>query len=182
MTPEEQIAELMAGIKTIVREPNLRTLVGLYAAQTLVAGALNVLVVVTAFELLDLDDAGMGLLYAAVGVGGLVGGFVALILSAHGRLARDFALGLALFGLPLILVGGVPVSFVAVAALGVIGIGNSIVDVNALTIMVPPLAPSLSAACPQRGPGLPGRMNRPPAASVEGFLHGDHSTWRNPCA
>ena len=39
-----------------MREPNLRTLVGLYAAQTLVAGALNVLVVVTAFELLDLDD------------------------------------------------------------------------------------------------------------------------------
>jgi len=126
---------VMAGIKTIVREPNLRTLVGLYGAQTLVAGALNVLVVVTAFELLDLDDAGVGLLYAAVGVGGLVGGFVALILSARGRLARDFALGLALFGLPLILVGGVPVAFVAVVALGVIGIGNSIVDVNALTIM-----------------------------------------------
>jgi MFS family permease len=126
---------VMAGIRTIVQEPNLRTLVGLYGAQTLVAGALNVLVVVTAFELLDLDDAGVGLLYAAVGVGGLVGGFVALILAAHGRLARDFALGLALFGLPLVFVGGVPVSFVAVVALGVIGIGNSIVDVNALTIM-----------------------------------------------
>ena len=39
---------VMAGITTIAREPNLRTLVGLYAAQTLVAGALNVLVVVTA--------------------------------------------------------------------------------------------------------------------------------------
>jgi MFS family permease len=126
---------VMAGIVTIVREPNLRTLVGLYAAQTLVAGALNVLVVVTAFELLDLDDAGVGLLYAAVGVGGLVGGFVALILSARGRLARDFALGLVLFGIPLVLVGGVPVAFVAVVALGVLGIGNSIVDVNALTIM-----------------------------------------------
>ena len=87
------------------REPNLRTLVGLYAAQTLVAGALNVLVVVTAFELLDLDEAGVGLLYAAVGVGGLVGGFVALVLSARGRLARDFALGLALFGLPLAVLG-----------------------------------------------------------------------------
>ena len=45
---------VLAGIVTIAREPTLRTLVGLYAAQTLVAGALNVLVVVTAFELLDL--------------------------------------------------------------------------------------------------------------------------------
>jgi MFS family permease len=126
---------MLAGITAIAREPNLRTLVGLYAAQTLVAGALNVLVVVTAFELLDLDAAGVGLLYAAVGVGGLIGGFVALVLSTRGRLARDFAIGLALFGLPLAVVGGLPFSVIAVAALGVLGIGNSIVDVNALTIM-----------------------------------------------
>jgi MFS family permease len=132
---DETADGILAGIATIVREPNLRTLVGLYAAQTLVAGALNVLVVVTAFELLDLDEAGVGLLYAAVGVGGLVGGFVALLLSTRGRLARDFAIGLALFGLPLAIVGGLPFAFVAVVALGVLGIGNSIVDVNALTIM-----------------------------------------------
>ena len=126
---------ILAGIRTIVREPSLRTLVGLYTAQTVVAGALNVLVVVTAFELLELDEAGVGLLYAAVGVGGLVGGFVALVLSTRGRLARDFAIGLALFGLPLAVVGGLPFAVIAVVALGVLGIGNSIVDVNALTIM-----------------------------------------------
>jgi len=126
---------LLRGIEVIVREPTLRTLVGLYAAQTLVAGALNVLVVVTSFELLELDEAGVGLLYAAVGVGGLVGGFVALLLSPGGRLARDFAIGLALFGLPLALIGGAPIAAVAVAGLAIIGIGNSIVDVNALTIM-----------------------------------------------
>jgi MFS family permease len=130
-----ETSDVLAGIVTIVREPALRTLVGLYAAQTLVAGAVNVLVVVTAFEILDLDDAGVGLLYAAVGVGGLLGGFVALLLAAHGRLARDFAIGLALFGLPLVLLGGVPVAVVAVIALAILGIGNSIVDVNALTIM-----------------------------------------------
>jgi MFS family permease len=126
---------VLAGIVTIAREPTLRTLVGLYAAQTLVAGALNVLVVVTAFELLDLQAAGVGLLYAAIGVGGLIGGFVALLLAGGGRLARDFAIGLALFGLPLALVGGAPVTVLVVVALGMLGIGNSIVDVNALTIM-----------------------------------------------
>ena len=132
---EGESTGMLAGIATIAREPNLRTLVGLYGAQTLVAGALNVLVVVTAFELLDLDAAGVGLLYAAVGVGGLIGGFVALLLSARGRLARDFAWGLALFGLPLLVLGGLPFAVIAVVALGVLGIGNSIVDVNALTIM-----------------------------------------------
>jgi hypothetical protein len=50
-------------------------------------------------------------------------------------MARDFAFGLALFGLPLALIGGLPVSVVAVGGLAVLGIGNSIVDVNALTIM-----------------------------------------------
>ena len=126
---------MLAGIATIVREPTLRTLVGLYTAQTLVAGAVNVLVVVTSFELLGLDEAGVGLLYAAVGVGGLIGGFIALVLSSSGRLARDFAFGLVLFGLPIALIGGLPVAVVAVVALAVLGIGNSIVDVNALTIM-----------------------------------------------
>jgi MFS family permease len=126
---------LLAGVSTIAREPTLRTLVGLYTAQTLVAGAVNVLVVVTSFELLDLDEAGVGLLYAAVGIGGLLGGFVALLLSEGERLARDFAIGLALFGLPLAFIGGLPIAVVAVAGLAVLGIGNSIVDVNALTIM-----------------------------------------------
>ena len=129
------LSSLLAGISTIVHEPNLRTLVGLYGAQTLVAGAVNVLVVVAAFQLLDLEEAGVGLLYAAIGVGGLIGGFVALVLAARGRLARDFAVGLALFGLPLALMGGLPTAFVAVVALAIVGIGNSIVDVNALTIM-----------------------------------------------
>jgi MFS family permease len=128
-------SSLLAGVSTIVHEPALRTLVGLYGSQTLVAGAVNVLVVVAAFQLLDLDQAGVGLLYAAVGVGGLIGGFVALVLAAHGRLARDFAIGLALFGLPIALVGGLPVAVVAVGALAIVGIGNSIVDVSALTIM-----------------------------------------------
>ncbi len=134
-TAARESSAFLAGITTIAREPALRTLVGLYGAQTLVAGAVNVLVVVVAFQLLGLDDAGVGLLYAAVGVGGLLGGFVALLLAAHGRLARDFAIGLALFGLPLALVGGVPIAVVAVIALAILGIGNSIVDVNALTIM-----------------------------------------------
>ena len=133
--PEGGKAGVLAGIATIVGEPTLRMLVGLYGAQTLVAGALNVLVVVTSFELLDLDAAGVGLLYAAVGVGGLVGGFIALVLASSGHMARDFAFGLALFGLPLALIGGLPISVVAVGGLAVLGIGNSIVDVNALTIM-----------------------------------------------
>src|SRR5262249_11073910 len=46
----------------------------LYAAQNLVAGALNVLIVVAALRLLDLGQSSVGSLTAAVGVGGVIGG------------------------------------------------------------------------------------------------------------
>ena len=53
------------------RNGDLRVLVGLFTAQTLVAGALAVLLVVVAIELLDTGNAGVGWLDAAVGVGGV---------------------------------------------------------------------------------------------------------------
>ena len=124
-----------AGFRALGASRDLLVLCGLYTAQTLVAGALNVLVVVSALELLDVEPSGVGYLNAALGAGGLVGGFVALVLAARGRLAADFGLGIALFGLPLALVGitsSVPVALLALAA---IGLGNSLVDINALTIM-----------------------------------------------
>ena len=93
------------GFRALFASADLLVLTGLYTAQTLVAGALNVLVVVTALSLLDVDSSGVGYLNAALGVGGLVGGFVALVLATRGRLAADFGIGIALFGIPLALIG-----------------------------------------------------------------------------
>jgi MFS family permease len=123
------------GFKAILESTDLLVLSGLYTAQTLVAGALNVLVVVAALELLDVGASGVGYLNGALGVGGLIGGFVALVLASRGRLAADFGLGIALFGVPLALVGIASSVPVALLALGLIGLGNSLVDINALTIM-----------------------------------------------
>ena len=126
---------VVSGFKALGASRDLLVLSGLYTAQTLVAGALNVLVVVSALELLDVDASGVGYLNAALGAGGLVGGFVALVLAARGRLAADFGLGIALFGLPLALVGITSSVSIALLALALIGLGNSLVDINALTIM-----------------------------------------------
>ena len=52
--------ELLAGVRAIGGEPRLRLLVSLYGAQTLVAGALNVLIVVTSLRVLDEGRAGVG--------------------------------------------------------------------------------------------------------------------------
>lgn len=127
--------EASAGLREIFGNTDLRTLCGLYTAQTLVAGALSVLVVVSALELLGIGETGVGYLNAALGVGGLVGGFVALVSAAGGRLAAIFGVGVSLYSLPLLLVGFFPSVPSALLALALIGLGNSLVDVNALTIM-----------------------------------------------
>jgi MFS family permease len=129
------VAEALAGFQTIAREAHLRLVVALYGAQTLVNGALNVLIVVAALDLLDLGKSGPGFLNSAVGIGGLLGAVVALALVGRRRLAADFGAGLVLWGLPIALIGVWPNEAAALTLLAVLGIGNTLVDVAALTLL-----------------------------------------------
>ena len=128
-------AEALAGFRTIAVETRLRLVVALYGAQTLVAGALNVLIVVAALDLLDLGMSGPGFLNSAVGVGGLAGAVVALALVGRRRLATDFGIGLLLWGVPIALIGVWPHEAPALVLLAVLGVGNTLVDVAALTLL-----------------------------------------------
>ena len=135
---EEQVSaatEALAGFRTIAADANLRLIIGLYGAQTLVAGALNVLLVVMSLQLLDLGQSGVGFLAAAVGIGGLIGAVVALALVGRQRLATDFGLGLVLWGLPIALIGIFPEPPIALLLLGLVGIGVTVVDVAAVTLL-----------------------------------------------
>jgi Cyclic nucleotide-binding domain/Major Facilitator Superfamily len=129
------LREALAGYGTVVRDARLRLVIGLYGAQTLVAGALNVLLVVAALELLDLGKAGIGYLNSAVGVGGLLGGFAALALIGRTRLASDFGVGLVVLGLPIALVGVFPHTAPALVLLAIVGVGTTIVDVAGVTLL-----------------------------------------------
>jgi MFS family permease len=142
---DEQHHGFAAGLRAIRAEPRLRLLIGLYGAQCLVAGALGVLVIVIALDLLDIGNAGVGLLEAASGVGSIVGAGVALALVGRGRLAGDFALGIVLWGAPLVLIGAVPVTLVAVLALAVVGVGNTLVDISAMTLLQRTAPPAVAA-------------------------------------
>jgi MFS family permease len=88
-----------------------------------------------ALELLDLGKAGIGFLNSGVGVGGLLGGFVALGLVGRLRLASDFGLGLALVGLPIALIAAFPHTAPALVLLALVGIGTTVVDVAGLTLL-----------------------------------------------
>ena len=127
--------EFFAGFGAIGGDRNLRLIIGLYGAQTLIAGALNVLIVVAALELLDLGESGVGFLNSAVGVGGLLGALAAFALVGRQRLASDFGLGLVLWGFPIALIGIFPQPPIALILLGLVGVGNTVVDVAALTLL-----------------------------------------------
>jgi predicted MFS family arabinose efflux permease len=127
--------EALAGFRTVLRDARLRLVIGLYGAQTLAAGALNVLIVVTAIEVLDLGKAGIGFLNSAVGVGGLLGGLAAVGLVASPRLASAFGLGLAFAGLPIALIAIFPHTGPALFLLALVGLGITLVDVAGLTLL-----------------------------------------------
>jgi MFS family permease len=128
-------SEALAGFRTIARNPALRVLVALFTAQTFVAGAVQVFLVITAIELLKLGDAGVGYLNSAVGVGALIGGVLALSLAGAKRLSPAFMLGVVLWGAPLIVLGLTQSTVLALMVFALLGVGNSLVDVAAFTLV-----------------------------------------------
>ena len=127
--------EMSAGFSALGAEREARVIVFLYFCQTVVAGALRVLIVVTALDLLDVGNAGLGFLNAAMGVGGIIGVAIAFALIGRRRLASDFGLGLFLIGAGLGLIGVWPTFVGAILLIGVFGIGNTLVDVSGVTLL-----------------------------------------------
>jgi MFS family permease len=128
-------SEALAGFRAVGSEPPLRVLIGLLTAQTLIAGAVQVYIVVVSIELLGLGKAGVGYLNSAIGVGSIVGGIVAFGLTGARRLSPAFMIGIVLWGVPLALLGLSSQTAVALLLFGLMGFGNSFVDVAGFTLV-----------------------------------------------
>jgi hypothetical protein len=121
-------------------------IIALALIQASVRGALNVFLVVLAFTVLHSGQQGVGLLTAAVGAGATVGSIAAFSLVTGRRLALVLGIGVALWGLPLMVSAGVSSGLVLALLVGVmgvalsllvsvIGLGNSLVDVGGFTLL-----------------------------------------------
>ena len=134
---EEEAAGLRLGdaLRVLRRYPGATLVAGDFVVQTFVRGLLVTLIVVSAIELLGMGDSGVGLLNAAIGLGGLVGALGALGLTGGPGLTRVFAIALAAWGLPLMLIGAWPVAALAVGALFVTGLSNAVLDVSGFTLV-----------------------------------------------
>jgi Cyclic nucleotide-binding domain/Major Facilitator Superfamily len=126
---EEAMRSLRRGFAAMRVDPELRLVTALFAAKNLGRGALTVLIVVVPLGLLGLGNAAVGWLTAVLGVGGVIGGLAATSLVGRRRMIPAMAAGLALWGLPLLVLGGLPYLAVAVVGFLVLGTGNTVTDV-----------------------------------------------------
>lgn len=126
--------DLLRGFSVLAREPHPRVIAGLMLAQTFVRGCLNVLIVITVFQVLEADSAYVGYLTAALGVGGLLGAAAAFLLNGR-HLAAPFGIALVFWGVPIALVAVWPNEAAAIFLLAIIGVANSIEDVAGFTLL-----------------------------------------------
>lgn len=126
---------VLDGFATIARNGPLRLITVLGFAQTVTRGCLTVFTVVIAIDLLDTGSPGVGVLNSAVGAGGVLGSLGAFALVRRGGLATWFGVGVAMFGAPLALIGVFPDQVTAILLLGLVGVGNALIDVGGFTIL-----------------------------------------------
>lgn len=123
------------GFRTLTRKPRPRVLTLVLAVQFMVIGALDVLFVVLAFELLHTGSPGAGVLNAAFGAGGILGIGATVLLVGRPRLAPAVLAGAVAWGLALLTIGFDPGRVTAPVLLVVAGAGRSLMDVAGRTLL-----------------------------------------------
>jgi MFS family permease len=129
-----QSDEVLAGFRAVLADSRLRLVVGTLAITTLVEGAIDVLLVVVAIDVLDTGPAGVGWLNAAWGAGGMLGGAAAVALLGGGRLASGIGGGCVLVGAALAGVATWQAVAPALLLFVVLGVGYALVEVAGLTL------------------------------------------------
>jgi MFS family permease len=132
---ESFLSEVSGGFRAIVADRDLATVIWLVAAQTIVAGASAVFLVVMAVDVVGTGAQGVGYLNSVLGVGAVLGGFLAIARATRHRLAQDMTTGVVLWAAPLLLVTAWPSPATVFAAVALLGLANPLVDVNMDTIV-----------------------------------------------
>lgn len=129
------LREAGAGFTAIGRDPRLRILVTLFASSTLVVGAVEVLTVLIAVDVIGAGTKGVGFLQAAFGIGALAGAVAAAALVGVRRLSLPFIGGTLLWGVPVMLVAAWPETAPVAVMFALTGAGNTVLDVAGDTLV-----------------------------------------------
>jgi MFS family permease len=132
---ESAMGEAFAGFSALRDDSHLRVLVGLLMGEFLLYGALDILFVVLAIDVLGLGQGWTGYLNAAFAAGGIVGGTVAVMLVGRRYLAPPIALGILVWSAAFIVIAVWPSALVAVLLLVLGGAGRVVLNVACSTLL-----------------------------------------------
>jgi Cyclic nucleotide-binding domain/Major Facilitator Superfamily len=126
---------MRGGLAALRADSTTGFLVGMVGSQAVVLGALDVLNVVLAFQIIDTGRSGVAYLNAAFGAGGIVGGVVTVALVGRRRLAPPLLLGVVVWGAAFVVLGVQSTTVGAFCLLGVSGAARSLVDVSGRSLL-----------------------------------------------
>lgn len=126
--------ELAGGAAAVAADRRLGGILVVLAAAIALLGALGVFTVVIAIDLLGLDDAAVGFLTAASGLGALVGSATSVVLVGRARLGRPLIIAAVAFGLAVAVLGIVRAPLLVTVVFVISGIGWSFAYVAATTL------------------------------------------------
>ncbi|MET0911369.1 MAG: MFS transporter [Ilumatobacteraceae bacterium] len=128
------VNETADGFRALRRHRQAATVTSIAVAQVFTRGCLNVFLVVIAFGLLDTGDAGVGVLTAAIGAGAVIGSLAVAAMVTGRHLAALEGIGVTLWGLPLVFCAVLPTEPAVLVSMGIVGVGNSLVDVGVFSL------------------------------------------------
>jgi MFS family permease len=126
---------IRGGFQALRRQEEPRVVVGLIAAQFVVIGALDVLIVALAIGVLEMGNAGAGFLTAAFGAGAMLGAAFTIVLVGRRRLVPFLLLAAVLWSASFLLLAGTATRLSALFLLAVAGAGRSLLDVAGRTLL-----------------------------------------------
>ena len=129
------VSDMLAGLRAVQDDAQARLLVGVLAMQFVLIGALDVLFVVLAIDVLGLGGSGAGYLNAAFGAGGVIGILITVRLVGRRRLAPALVAASATWSVALLALGLWPTALGAFALLALAGAGRVVLDVAARTLL-----------------------------------------------
>ncbi|HEY4189338.1 MAG TPA: MFS transporter [Candidatus Limnocylindrales bacterium] len=131
----EILNDAFGGFAVLRHERRVLMLVLVLGSSTVLVGALDILLVAAAIDLLHAGPSWAGYLGSAFGFGGVIGAFATVALVGRRRLTPTIAGSGGLFGVPITAFGFLPFLALAPVLLAVSGAGHSISNVAGQTLL-----------------------------------------------
>ena len=122
-------------LRSVIRDPAARLLSGMVFALNSLVGLADILLVVLALDVLEMSQAGPGLLNSAVGLGQIAGAAATVVLVGRRRIAASVVLAAVVAGITFGISGLVSAPLVAVLLIGLFGASKLFLDIATRTMV-----------------------------------------------